>query len=518
MLPKMPFDGFPCWGPSFDPSKYSTKSNARSRAPAQTPQKPELEFAAVAKESTLMDKALRSPRLTVDVETTSLVKPTCSITLHCNPTPTIASPHHNSKATEIENAQTEDHKLLVEIPNGQATETSDTLRLASLRRINKIHNAKVDQRWLALAEVDGWVCLVPNRAFKEGELVLYLEIDSFIPATDDRFGKMSILQMMDGKLGHRVKTRRFGSGEQKIVVQGYVYPIERFAEIYDQVKTIRQVLAMSPAPNPSDDLVNGIILAMYRNESWADKLGIRKWEEGPQTAQPLEHPRLGNTPTHLFKKTDITRLEDCPNLFSKAQYTKFEYQESVKMDGCSMTVYFVPKRSRLFSDLNPLPAKVGPHMVLENGRFGVCSKNVDLNELTECPYGYWKTAIRHDLPAKLSKHDRSIAIHGELCGLNINKNREKIPDGQVEFFVFGMYDIAAQKYINPRQVEILAKQFGLKHVPVLGYVKIPEIAKSHKDLKKRSMQRTGEGLVYKCVNDGRTFKVISSTYLLEHGL
>lgn len=522
MLPKVTFDGFPYWGPSFDPAKYSTRSSARSESPAQPTRKPQLECATVTKDSTRMEKAIPSPQPKVDAEATTLFRSmsTCSIPDQRTSTSTltIAASHHKSKVAGIDSAGIEDLKLVVETPKSERTETSDTLRLASLRRIKKIHNVKVNQRWLTLAVVDGWVSLVPDRAFKEDELVLYLEIDSFLPASDDRFGKWSALQMTSGKLGHRVKTRQFGSGEHKIVVQGYVYPVEKFAEIYDQVKIIRQVLAMSPNAKPSDYLMNDIILAMYRNENWADKLGIRKWEEAPQAAQPLGHPKLGSIPTRLFKKTDITRLEDCPNLFSKAKYNNFEYQESVKMDGCSMTVYFVPSRSRLFADLNPLPAKFGPNTVLENGRFGVCSKNFDLNELAECPSGYWKAALQHDLPAKLSKHDRSIAIQGELCGHNINRNREKIPSGQVQFFVFAMYDIAAQMYINPRRVETLAEQFGLQHVPVVGYVKIPEVAKSHHDLKKRAMQRLGEGLVYKCVNDGRAFKVISSTYLLEHGL
>lgn len=185
------------------------------------------------------------------------------------------------------------------------------------------------------------------------------------------------------------------------------------------------------------------------------------------------------------------------------------------MDGSSMTVYFVKNSDRRFHELNKLPeGKIGPNTVLKNGRFGVCSKNVDLNELNGCNTGYWKVALLNDLPAKLSKMGRSVAIQGEICGPGANRNREKRTE--VDFFVYSMWDIVRQEYINPHQVEAVAKQLSLKHVPVLGYVKIAKIAKSHGEMKERANKRPGEGLVYKCVGDGRSFKVHSSAYKILH--
>lgn len=184
------------------------------------------------------------------------------------------------------------------------------------------------------------------------------------------------------------------------------------------------------------------------------------------------------------------------------------------MDGASMTVYFVRKRVKKYHDLNDLPEEVGPNTVLENGRFGVTSKAVDLNELNPDAFGYWKTALKNDLPAKLSELNRSIAIHGEICGPGINMNREKLQEKQ--FFVYSIWDIVAQKYFDPRKVEELAAKLDLKHVPVLGYVKIREIASNHKELRDLAEKRPGEGLVYKCVNDGRSFKVHSTAYKVQH--
>lgn len=502
-VPQKVTNTFPMWDSSFDPTKYSSKSAASTNNTTKTHPRPESTTSANS-------KVAIANQGTASVPDTNQSQDTAAQISHRK---------HEREAGIIEQPNEKDVQCTEQLTEVTETrENNETLRLVSLRTIKKIHHTRVEDRLLSLAEVDGWTCVVPHRGFREGQLVLYLQIDSFIPASDDRYGKPAHLQMIDGKLGHRVRTRKFGSGENKIVTQGSVYALEKFSDISDEIRTVKMMLQMGPKQF-SDEMMNTMTLAMYRNHNWAEQLGIRKWEEQRVDTNQNAHTKLGDIPTRLFKKTDITRLEDCPNLFIKAKYNKYEYQESVKMDGTSMTVYFVNNRSRrLVADLNPLPEEVGPNTVLQNGRFGVCSKNIDLNELNDCQYGFWKTALRHDLPAKLSKQGLSVAIQGELCGPGINQNREKICDGQPEFFVFSIYDMSTKKYMNPRVVVNIASSLDLKHVPVLGYVKIREIAASHHELKKRVMQRKGEGLIYKCVQDGRAFKVISSTYLLEHGL
>lgn len=401
------------------------------------------------------------------------------------------------------------------------TDITETLRLVSIRKIKSVHETKIGHRWVTLAEIDGWVCLVSHRSFKPGDLVLYFQIDSFIPVSYEKFGKQQPLSTLDGKLGHRVKTKRLGSGADSLTVQGLVYPLEKFPEIHAEVQIVRESME---TVNTNHTQINSIITALYRKENWAEKLGVLKWSETKQAinAAQQQQIKIGKLPTHLFPKTDISRLEDCPNLFKSDKYKKLKYQESVKMDGTSMTVYFVNKQSRLSRHLNAIPTmtEAGPHMELENGRFGVCSKNLELHELNgqSDPMGYWETALRLDLPAKMARLGHNIAIQGELCGHNINKNRERIPGEQADFFVFAMYHMETCRFIDPRKVVLRAQEWGLQHVPVLGYVKIQGIAADREDLKKRARQRKGEGLVYKCLQDGRSFKVISSTYLLEHNL
>lgn len=408
-----------------------------------------------------------------------------------------------------------------------ATDDSGTQRLVSLRVIEKIFNVEVNDMRFTFAQIDGWTCKIPPRHYVEGELVLYFQIDSFLPGTDDRFGKsfgrVRKPQMLDGKFGQRLKTDKFGNGEDKILSQGMIMPVRTFPEISKTIEVVRTFVSHGLMEN-NVGLINKTLLIMYRDKNWAEVLGVKKWKDQAAQHEKPEHDRLGNYPGEVIRRPDVMRVQDCPNLFKNHKYNKLVYQESVKMDGCAMVVYFVKPSCRHFNSLNPLPEKVGPNTVPEGARgarFGVCSNRVDKNELElDVPnaFRYWQTALRHDLPAKLSKLGLNIAIHGELCGGPIQGNREGLPDGEQEFFVYAMFDIDKQQFIDPRKVEVMAKKLGLEHVLVLGYVRLTEIASSHQDLQKRAAQSKGEGLVFKCVNDGRRFKVISNTYLLEHGL
>lgn len=194
------------------------------------------------------------------------------------------------------------------LPPDEPISTS-TRRLVSIRRIRHIQQAKVENRWLTLAQVGEWTSIVPRRAYREGDLVVYVEIDAFLPSADERFGKMASLQTYDGELGHRVKTRRFGSHPDKLLVQGYIYPIEKFSEIYQEIKCPLQYLDKSSTNKSRQDMINEIICAIYRNRDWAVEIGVKKWEESKQVNKPDKHPKLGTIPTRVFKKTDITHFE-----------------------------------------------------------------------------------------------------------------------------------------------------------------------------------------------------------------
>ncbi|KAK3956644.1 hypothetical protein QBC32DRAFT_330554 [Pseudoneurospora amorphoporcata] len=269
-------------------------------------------------------------------------------------------------------------------------------------------------------------------------------------------------------------------------------------------------------------------------------LGAMKWDphgESKSTGGSGGNARSksDNTPTPIVKKpsfiqkTDSERVQNCLNLFIKPKYKNIVYQESVKIDGASMTCYFVPKQSKYFKQLhNPHPGPLSAaQSVFETGRFGICSKIVDLPFSEDCPY--WAAAIANNMGALLENLHKektglgsrggALAIQGELVGPTISGNHYGLPSiSSPSFTVYSVWDIEAQNRWDPRVVQKFCSTHGLSHVEVLGYHKVTDIAGSHADLIARANGRQGEGLVFKsCAGDGRWFKVLSDRWITERG-
>ncbi|RYP89400.1 hypothetical protein DL769_000051 [Monosporascus sp. CRB-8-3] len=349
---------------------------------------------------------------------------------------------------------------------------------------------------MLLASVDGWTCAVKQGEHKVGELVLYFEIDSFLPAGDERFSFLKPFTTWQGQRGFHVKSTMVG----KSISQGLILPVSTFTEATNTLEKLRQ-------EQPYDEEVQ-----KFMQLSFEEQLGVKKWELTPDEAKRS----LGQPPTFI-PKTDLERVQNCPNLFTP-KYNHAIYQESVKMDGSSMTAYFVRRDSQWYKSVPALPK--GSRADSEEGRVGVCSRKHDLPEVSDGKF--WPVALDNYLPAKLKRLNRNIAVQGELCGSTISQNREGFDQGRHQFYVFRIFDIDEQKALCPKETVKLAGELGLEHVPVLGYVKLHDIAKSHNDLLKRSEGRgihgkLREGLVYKNMKDGRSFKVISNSNLLRNG-
>lgn len=345
-----------------------------------------------------------------------------------------------------------------------------------------------------MALVDGWTCAVRTGAFTRDEAVLLCEIDSFVSSTDPRF---------QHPLHHGATA---WSGSRGVHVKSVMV---------NRSSHISQGLVLKLADFPE-------VQAAYYNDKekaldtcFAEMLGVRKWEVAPGEAGTS----LGPSPA-FFPKTDAERVQNIKTLFTN-KYANATFQESVKMDGSSMTVYYVRNDSQFYKSVPALP-EGARKADLKNGRVGVSSRKVDLSCADEKKNVFWITALRYGLPWKLHRLGRNIAIQGELVGATMNRNRHGYGKGQHDFFVFAIYDIDKQQYMPPKDVEVRARELGLKHVPVLGYVNIHKIAKSQDDLLKRAEGvgmngKKREGLVYKNVQDGRWFKAIANNYLLAIG-
>lgn len=381
-------------------------------------------------------------------------------------------------------------------------------KLASLQRITNLTPIDGADK-IETARVLGWDVVVGKGEFKVGELAIFFEIDSFLPATDERYQGFSdrFITWQD-KRGMRLKTIKL----RKQISQGLLMPLSKFPEI--------------------DFVVEG--------KDVTDILKIEKWE-----AQETNGPGVPNTgKTRVFpifvRKTDQERVQN--NINQVLSNLDKDFQVTTKKDGSSMTVYIVNPTSIYYKEakrLSGINDNVGFFRKLFNKIFGVkkvdepviglCSRNIQLDLEGS---GNFHTAFHKygfaDL-AKWTMGSYNIAIQGELLAPSIQGNYEKV--NEVEFQVFSIFDIDKQSYWNTKQVEQFCKSNGLKHVTVNFEGKLTDMLKLREYTKETLLAAIldaaegpgdvagvkREGLVFKTVDGTFSFKAISNSYLLKTG-
>ena len=341
-----------------------------------------------------------------------------------------------------------------------------TRKLATIREIDAL--TPIDGAdAIECATVGGWKVVVKKGEFSVGDVAVYFEIDSWIPTEMAPFlSKGKEPREYEGIKGERLRTIKL-RGQ---LSQGLLIPYTNFPAVVNAFHQTR--------------------LATDEDFDVTEILGIKKWEK-PMIAQ-LAGVCRGNFPT-LIPKTDQERVQNLRKEIWAAFEADQKFEVTEKLEGSSMTVYQM------------------------KGEFGVCSRNMDLKE-TE-GNSFWSTARKDKIQEKMMEVDPywDFAIQGELIGPGIQGNIYKLT--QPEFRVFDVYNIQAGEYLKPDARRALIERMGLKHVPVLKVDRelvegsIPEILQ-WAEYKSVLGDTEREGIVFKEVNGGLTFKAISNKYLL----
>ncbi|KAM7191091.1 hypothetical protein V8F33_009099 [Rhypophila sp. PSN 637] len=378
---------------------------------------------------------------------------------------------------------------------------SFTRKLVTVRKVDAVEHFDSKNN---LIHIDAWTVRAPKgKKLKQGDFIIFLEVDTFLPASGSPlFAEVGNPTTFEGEDGYLVATYHFISTATKktVISQGHIFTLLDFPPIWADF-------------NPRKDNFKGTAEELTKDIGKVDYTsllgpGVRKWTNETETGHVLG---LNKYPSFI-KKTDIDRVQNCPNLFIKDKYKVQIFQESTKMDGRSMTIYFVHKDSRYYAMLPPLsPNGSSQYTQHENGRLGVCSRKADLP--FDRDNAYWRAALAQNYHVKLPQLGQTIAVQGELVGDGIQDNWYDYPAGEVEFLIYSVFEIHGYKRWDPRVVEEFAATNQLRHVPVIGYSTIWNIARSHKDLLLRADLQIGdEGLVFKNCTDGRWFKVLSRNF------
>jgi RNA ligase (TIGR02306 family) len=337
-------------------------------------------------------------------------------------------------------------------------------KLASIRKISDIQPIE-GADMIELVIVDGWkVVVAKNVGHKLGDLVIYCEIDSFLPIREEFefLRKSSYKKMVDGTEGFRLRTIKL-RGQ---VSQGLILPIS--------------VL------NPTD---TNIYVEPFEGLDVTEMLEIVKYE--PPVPAELAGKVKGLFPSFL-RKTDEERIQNLTLEYEGWKNSDKGFYVTEKLDGSSATFYF------------------------KDGVFGVCSRNLELLE-TE-GNTFWKVARQLKLEEWLTSQDVNYSIQGELIGESVQGNPYKIKGQTVGFF--NAFNIDTQEYLGLEEFESLISSMGLKSVPILDREftlpdTIDELLKyaDSKSVLNSSFDR--EGVVIRSVDRKISFKVISNRFLLN---
>lgn len=357
----------------------------------------------------------------------------------------------------------------------QESNTDSNRKLAYIEVIDKlspIENADS----IELAEVSGWKCVVTKGQFKEGDVGVFFEIDAILPDGPHWAEFMR-------PRGFRVKTVKL-RGQ---VSQGLMIPVASFAdrdlEIYSCVEDKESV----------------------RGTDLTKTLGVSKYEIPVNNSggNNLKCGRSkGNFPGFLHK-TDEIRVQNLAKALEKHKGKMFYWSE--KYDGSSFTAYL--------------------NRASEGGRFGVCSRNLELD--VESGGGdFCALAASLDIEGKLRSLGRNLAIQGEMIGPGIQGNKYKLAEKQLH--IFNVFDIDNDQYLDIDDAKNLVESLGLTFVYTsepfeLNHTvdELVEMAKGRSALNENTHR---EGIVLRPVVEeycgilkGRlSFKSINPNFLLKY--
>lgn len=337
-------------------------------------------------------------------------------------------------------------------------------KLATIRRIDAIRPIEGADA-IECAVVGGWTVVVKKGEYEVGDLVVYCEIDSWIPNELAPFlSKGQEPREYNGVKGERLRTVKL-RGQ---LSQGLLLPL---VDLYGQLRGLNN---------------------HFDGQDVTENLGIQKWE-APIPAQLAGLVR-GGFPTDV-PKTDQERAQNLTAEIAQYVLDGDMWEITEKLDGSSCTYYL---------DLDD--------------DFHVCSRNLDL--AYDETNTLWKVAIKNDIENKLrSLGGQGVALQGELIGEGIQKNRYGIK-GQ-EFYLFDVYAVKEQKYLCPEDRRALAEELSIKHVPVTveefvieqTVEQLLQMAEAKSEL--NVCER--EGIVFKHRDGQISFKAISNKFLLKGG-
>lgn len=336
--------------------------------------------------------------------------------------------------------------------------------IASVQKILSVEPV-VNSDFLEKVLVLGWQVIVKKGEFAQGDLCVYVELDSLLPDGPEWCEFMR-------PRGFRVRSIRL-RGE---LSQGIVFPI-------------------SILPDEELFMSEGEEMDAYEGIDVSEILGITHYEK----PVPVESRGLmrGNFPPYI-PKTDEPLIQSVPDVLNELK--GIDVYSTVKCNGTSITISY------------------------KDGDFQICSRNNSLKIEGNENNVYIQTALKYDLDKKLPVYGKNIALQGELVGPGIQKNHLGLKEHKI--LMFNAYDIDNRKYFNYNELLDICFELSLESVPYIDHFKFDftmeqllDMANGYysntKNLREGIVIRPLEELYSRAIRGRMSFKILNNEYLVK---
>lgn len=379
-----------------------------------------------------------------------------------------------------------------------------TVTVDEIREIpgyDRVEHARVGGWWIIVAKVDN---------IKPGDMCVYFEVDSKVPANDERFAFLE-------KRNYKVKTLKMC----KVFSQGLLMPIALFPEIKAaEVHTdVTDLLGIKYAVDEDNERKAAKVNKDKKYQSMAArhaklfKKPFFRWLMRREWGRKLlfvffgkkkDNPR--GWPTHFpyIHKTDEERVENLPWVLG--------YERPLivteKLDGTSST-YILERKGK------------------NKYEFYVLSRNVRQADENQACYHdhniYWDMAFKYNIETKLREYMEKyplltyVCVQGESVG-SVQGNPLKLKED--DFYVFNFIDSLNGRWTSTAAREII-EEMGMQFVPILDnefmmptdMEEFKQMATAPSVVNPNVMR---EGIVLRDPTNDFSFKNVSREYLMKH--
>lgn len=328
---------------------------------------------------------------------------------------------------------------------------------------------------IEVATVLGWNIVVKKGEFKIGDLCSYIQIDTIVPEEE----QFKFLRPR----GFRVRTIKLrGQISQGLIIP---VPIGKYKE-GDNLTTILGIKKYSK----DTIIIEKAPKSFFRKYWWLFKNNIW-WKLFPNLK-----PILGGKafPSHLVSKTDEERIQNLTKTFEKYHMKHFVVSE--KLNGSSITI-INDKKLRICSRNQEVTGR-------KDNKFISVVENTNFKQ-------YIDRLIEH-------YNTKDIIVQGEYVG-SPQGNYYNLDKDQI--FLFNI--IINKRRVKQNEFYEICLKYNIPSCPLITSTymmskdnSIEKILKQAEFKSKMNDKVEAEGLVFRCIEDNFSFKVVSNKYLIKN--